>query len=250
MFYILELAATKFEQAMKIAFDYLNATTFRRIDKPGLPPRTMKNIVILGGSYAGVSTAHRIFKQTAKARNSFKITLVSPDTHFYWSMASPRGLVPGQLTDEDLFQPIAAGFTQYPARQFEFVLASAKSLNVEARNVKISLSGSTAGYEKKLDYDFLILATGSHAREGTPFKGLGSTKATKDALHDFQARVQRAQTIVVAGAGVTGVETAGELAFEYRGQKKIILVRLENHPQNHATTSILATLLFNHKTTL
>ena len=36
----------------------------------------------------------------------------------------------------------------------------------------------------------------------------------------------RSKTIVVAGAGVTGAETAGELAFEYGQEKEIILVGL------------------------
>jgi L-2-hydroxyglutarate oxidase LhgO len=36
----------------------------------------------------------------------------------------------------------------------------------------------------------------------------------------------KAKTIVVAGGGVTGCETAGELAYEYGRQKEIIFVGL------------------------
>jgi NADH dehydrogenase FAD-containing subunit len=144
-------------------------------------------------------------------------------------MASPRGLIPGKLTDENLFEAIAAGFDQYATSQFEFIPASAESLDVEAKRVGISgPTGSTT-----LEYDILILATGSHTIGDTPFKGLGSTEATKDALHDFQEHVRKSNTIVLAGAGVTGVEAAGELAFEYGRQKEIILVSLrrsENCP--------------------
>ena len=134
-------------------------------------------------------------------------------------MASPRGVVPGQLADENLFQPIAAGFNKYSAKQFEFILAKAESLDVGAKKVGIS-SGKT------LDYDYLIIATGSHTRGHTPFKGLGTTEETRDVLHDFQSEVKNSKTIVIAGAGVTGVETAGELAFEYGRGKEIILVSL------------------------
>lgn len=193
----------------------------------------MKNIVILGGSYAGIGTAHRLLKQGANAE-PFKISLVSPNTHLYWSMASPRAVVPGQFHDEKLFQPIATGFDQYPAGQFELILGSAESIDFEAR--KVEISGPTGG--KILEYDFLVLATGSKSEVGTPFKSLGSTKATKDALHEFQARVKKAKTIVIAGAGVTGVEFAGELAFEYGKEKEIILVclrRLGNQPDKPAT---------------
>src|ERR1700710_657364 len=125
----------------------------------------MKSIVILGGSYAGVGIAHRILKQSTKTE-PFKITIVSPTTHLYWNMASPRGIVPGQLTDEQLFQPIASGFSQYSANQFEFVVAAATGLNFDAK--KVEVSGSSGN--NVLDYDYLVLATGSHTREDTPFK--------------------------------------------------------------------------------
>jgi apoptosis-inducing factor 2 len=222
MLYILRLVTSAFQQAINTVVVYLSGNFNNQIPESKFKPQTMKNIVILGGSYAGVSTAHRILKQGAKA-GPFKITLVSPNTHFYWNMAAPRGFVPGQLTDEQLFHPIAAGFDKYPAGQFEFLIASAESLDVEGK--KVGLSGSTG--KQKLDYDFLILATGSHTVGDTPFKGLGSTESTKDALHDFQSRVKKAKTIVIVGAGPTGVEIAGELAFEYGQEKDIVLVRLQ-----------------------
>jgi apoptosis-inducing factor 2 len=135
-------------------------------------------------------------------------------------MASPRALIPGQLGDSKMFLPIAAGFESYPASQFEFIVGWAETLDVVAKTVGISSTEKIT-----LKYDFLILATGSHSKAGdAPFKGLGTTELTKDALHDFQARIEKAKTIVVAGAGATGVEFAAELAFEYGGQKEIILV--------------------------
>ena len=187
-----------------------------------LTTRTMTNIVILGASFAGLSTAHRILKQAAKAGVLVKITLLSPNTDFYWNIAAPRALVPGRLSDDSVFQPISAGFSKYTPSQFEFIVASAESLDVVARKVVLSTNVT-------INYDFLILATGSSVKEGTPLKTLESTEATKDALHDFQARVKQAETIVIAGAGATGVEIAGELGFEYRQQKKIILVSMRRH---------------------
>ncbi|CZR59432.1 uncharacterized protein PAC_09324 [Phialocephala subalpina] len=178
----------------------------------------MKHILILGGSYAGISTAHRLLKSAPKS--SMKITLVSPNTHFYWSMASCRAAIPGGFADEQVFQPIAPGFEQYPAGQFGFVIGEAESLDVEGKKVVVS---GTAG-KQVVGYDFLVLATGSSAKGGLPFKGLGSTDVTKDKLHEFQERVKKAGTIVVAGGGVTGCEVAGELAYEYSRDKKIILI--------------------------
>jgi NADPH-dependent 2,4-dienoyl-CoA reductase/sulfur reductase-like enzyme len=219
------LAADAFQIGLSFVFHLLTANYFKETHSPPSPMiQTMKNIVILGGNFGGVSTAHRILKQAAKT-GPFKITLVSPESHFYWSLASPRAIIPGQITDDELFQPTAVGFNQYPSSQFEFILGSAETLDVASKEVEIS--GPTG--RRTLGYDFLILATGSRIDGDVPFKGRGSTEATKDALHAFQARVEEAETIVVAGAGATGVEVAGELGFEYGLQKEIILVSLASH---------------------
>jgi apoptosis-inducing factor 2 len=212
-----------FQYTVTVAFHLLTANYFRQqLSDPSLKSRTMKHIVIVGGSFAGVSSAHRILKQSAKtATGPCKVTLVSRDSHFYWNIAAPRGLLPEQIPDDKLFQPIAAGFAHYPAGQFEFVLGTATGIDVEAKQLKIS---GPAAKETKLDYDFLILGTGSNTKGDTPFKSIGSTESTKNALHEFQARVKNAKTIVVVGAGPTGVEISGELGFEYGKGKQIILV--------------------------
>lgn len=221
MLYILRLAAKAFRQAVDLVFHFLTGFYFQRLSDTSLTPSTMKNIIILGGSYVGISTAHRILKQSANT-GTVKVTLVSPNSHFYWNMASPRGLISGELVDDKLFLPTAAGFSQYKASQFEFILASAENLDIKAKKVELS---SPAG-NKTLEYDLLILATGSSTQGETPFKGLGSTEKTQYAIRNFQARVKEAKTIVLAGAGATGVELAGELGFKYGKQKDVILVSL------------------------
>jgi NADH dehydrogenase FAD-containing subunit len=216
---IFHLIASPLQQAIAVTFHFLTAHYFQSPTYELHSPHDMKNIVILGGSYAGISTAHRLLKHAPKT-TPFKITLVSPNTHFYWNLASARAVIPGQFSDDELFRPIAPGFSQYPSSRFEFILGSADQIDVEKKKLSISVSSGIT----ELSYDFLILATGSHATDGVPFKGLGSTEATKDYLHDFQQKVQKSKRIVVAGAGITGVEVAGELAFEYGKEKEIILV--------------------------
>lgn len=217
---ILRLAVSTLQQHCIIVFHFFTGYYFRRVQEPTAKAQAMKHIIILGASYAGVSTAHRILKHAGKT-GAFKVTLVSPNTHFYWNMASPRGLVPGQFTDEQLFEPITSGFSRYPASQFEFILASAESLDVEAKEVVV-IEGPD--HRRTLSYDFLVISTGSRTKDKSPMKGLGSTEETKYHLHAFQEKVQNAQKIVVAGAGATGVEIAGELASVYGGEKEVILV--------------------------
>lgn len=179
----------------------------------------MKTIVILGSSFAGVSTAHRLLKQAPKT-GDVKIILVGPNTHLFWNLAIPRAIVPGQFSDEKLFRAIAPGFKQYSADRFEFINGTAERLNVESKAVVVA----TAGGEKTIGYDMLILATGSRAKGDVPLKLEESYEATQKALHDIQDRVKKANSIVIGGAGPTGVETACELGFEYERQKKITLV--------------------------
>ncbi|TEY71788.1 hypothetical protein BOTCAL_0086g00060 [Botryotinia calthae] len=162
-----------------------------------------KNILILGGSYAGVCTAHRILKQSAKAGLAIKITLVSPNTHLYWNIAATRAIVPGEMPDEKIFSSIATGFKQYTADKFEFVVGTAEGLDVDNKTVVVSRDSERSG----LNYDILILATES-----------------LDLLHEWQAKVKNASSIYVAGAGATGVETAGELGFAYGSSKEITLI--------------------------
>ncbi|KAL2785908.1 putative apoptosis-inducing factor [Aspergillus keveii] len=188
----------------------------------------MKNLVIIGGSYAGLSTAHQILKQTTKPASSpVKITLISRDTHLYWNIAAPRAVVSAKdVPDEKIFVPIAEGFRQYPKGVFEFVLGTATGVDATSKVVSVSVaSGEGQPGEKKIEvaYDTLVLCTGSDTKVATPFKSRGSTQATKSALHEYQRLVKAAKTILVVGAGPTGVETAGELAFEYGSSKKIIL---------------------------
>ena len=228
MSYFIQLAWRSLQPAVNKVFHFLTSNYFVQspLESPTLESRAMaaKNIIILGASFSGVSTAHRILKQAGKAGTAVKITLVSPNSHFYWNIAIPRALLSGQIPDEKIFQSIADGFKQYPPGQFEFIVASAKSLDVESKKVELDILGSAS--VRTLDYDFLIIATGSSTKEETPFKTVTSTETTKDRLHALQAELKKAKTIVIAGAGPTGVEIAGELAFEHGQQKKIILVSL------------------------
>ena len=130
-------------------------------------------------------------------------------------MAAPRALV-GVYGEEKVFREIAPGFERY-ADRFEFIVGVAESLDVKLKSVGLA-GGET------LEYDFLILATGSRMKEISPFKGAGSTEKTREALRVFRARVKEARTIVIGGGGPTGIEFAAELKAEYGKEKEVCLV--------------------------
>ncbi|AEO62796.1 uncharacterized protein THITE_2107404 [Thermothielavioides terrestris NRRL 8126] len=182
-----------------------------------------RTIVILGASYAGVPIAHYLLKHTAAKVNGLKVIVVAPNTHLYWNFASVRGILPNMLDDDKLFYPLAPAFAKYPSDRYELVQGVAEKVDPSGNVVQVRGHDGSA---REIRYDELVIATGSSFKSDMPFKNLSSTGKTKDALHDWVERIKTAQSIVVAGAGATGIEVAGELGQEYAatGKKQITLV--------------------------
>lgn len=179
-------------------------------------------VVILGAGWAGLPLAHKVLKYTLpKARDGLKVFLVSPNSHFYWNVAAVRGIISGAIPDEQLFLPIELGFAQYSRENFELVLGKAQGIDIDNNTVEVARNDGT---DFSLRYDQLVLATGSRIRNDLPFKPLGSHEETLTALHSLQAQIKAAKSIVIAGAGPTGVETAGELAAAYSGKDITLII--------------------------
>ncbi|QDS73428.1 hypothetical protein FKW77_008500 [Venturia effusa] len=190
---------------------------FPKITK--LKPRT---VVILGAGLGGLPLAHELLKHTfAKVRQRLKIILVFPNSHFYWNIAAVRGIIPGTIPDDQLFLPIEPGFAKYASEQFEFIQGKAEFMDVRQNKVTIAKNDGTSAI---LEYDQLIVATGSQVHNNLPLKSIGTYGRTLDALHSLQRKIEDSRYIVVAGSGPTGVEVAGELASHYGTAKKITLV--------------------------
>lgn len=181
-----------------------------------------KTVVILGAGWAGLPLAHKLLKYTLpKAKAGLKVIIVSPNSHFYWNIAAIRGVIPGAIPDEQLFLPFEPGFAQYSADNFEFVLGKAERFDPERNTVEVAKNDKT---QRSISYDQLVIATGSQLRNNLPFKPVGTHEETLAALHSLQKQIDVANSIVVAGAGPTGVETAGELTAAYGGEKDITLI--------------------------
>lgn len=122
-------------------------------------------------------------------------------------MASVRAIVPGQFLDDAIFAPIAPGFSRYTKGSFELVVDSASKIEVDEKKV-ILASG------KVLSYDHLVVTTGAKTMGDSPWKASGSYEKIISDLHTTQAKVEKAESIIIGGAGATGVETAGEVYFQ------------------------------------
>lgn len=196
-----------------------------------------KTVVILGAGWAGLPLAHKLLKYTVPKMSDLKVILVSPNSHFFWNVAATRGVIPGEIPDNDLFIPIEPAFKQYCSENFEFVLGSAKAIEPTTNVVEIQLSNASL----RVTYDQLVIATGSRVASNLPFKPIGSHEETLSAWHGLQSKVKDAKSIVVSGGGPTGLEVAGELAARYKGSKDITLVTSGDAPLAAGSASVRAT---------
>jgi apoptosis-inducing factor 2 len=177
-----------------------------------------KNILILGGSYGGISTAHHLLKHTIPILpdpKSYRIILISTSTQALCRPACPRALISDEFFAQDkLFVDTATQFKQYPKENFEFVAGSAVKVDHEARIVVARLAG---GEEQTYPFYALVIATGASTL--SPLFGFnGTEKELRDAWKEIRTALPTAKSILIAGAGPTGVETAGELGDYFNGK--------------------------------
>ena len=174
--------------------------------------------VILGGQFAGLSIAHYLIKHTipylSKLDSSitYHVTIVTPSTHFYWKIGAPRVLVsPDLIPLSKVFAPIEDGLKAYPKEIYTVVYGAAVGLDPEKCAVTVQLVSQGT---ETLNYSTLIVATGTTTP--TPIWTVNdSHENTINALKEMQRSLPSAKTILLAGGGPAGTETAGEVAAQY-----------------------------------
>lgn len=181
------------------------------------------HIVVVGGNFGGINIAHYLLRKTfvslktLQPQTTFRITLISPNTHFYYKIAAPRALInPDLIPEEQYFRSITEAFMQYDASIFEHVQGKATSLDPQIRTVSVHLSSESA--QKSIKYDSLIIASGTTS--SSPLWTINDThEASRAAIQALHKELPNASTVLIAGAGPVGVETAGEIASAYPNAK-------------------------------
>ena len=177
-----------------------------------------KNIVILGGSYGGISTAHYLLKHAIPylpEKESYQVIIVSPSSQVMCRPACPRALISDDMfPQEKLFVDISKLFERYPEGSFHFVKGTAIELNHTDRTVSISLATENI---EKIDFHALVIATG--ATTSSPLLGLNrDSEYLRSNWNIFREALPTAKSIVIVGGGPAGVETAGELGEFLNGR--------------------------------
>ncbi|QSZ34568.1 hypothetical protein DSL72_006162 [Monilinia vaccinii-corymbosi] len=185
-------------------------------------------VVILGGNFGGVNAVHHLLRQTLPQlqrldqSKSYHITLVTPNTSFFFKIASPRALINATLIPrEKVFRPLSEAFSNYGSSQFELVQGVASALDPAQRAVTVSIGGDE-GKTQQLHYDSLIISTGTTSK--SPLWTLHNDQSlTEKALESLHAALPNAKTVLIAGGGAAGVETAGEIASNFPNCKVTLL---------------------------
>lgn len=178
---------------------------------------TTRRIVILGGGFAGVTTARKL-EHELRANRDVEIVLVSRSNFFVLTPLLFEACS-GTLELRHCAQPIRPAL-----RRSRFVEAEVTGVDAERRVVRLMAEG----IESELPYEHLVVALGA----STNFKLIPGSEAAftfktmadalvlrnhfieqlerADATSDAALRA-RALTFVVIGGGLVGIELLGEL---------------------------------------
>jgi NADH dehydrogenase len=202
---------------------------------PAPPPREVKTrIVILGGGFAGATTAEHL-EQAFGADPSVAITLVS-DTNALLFTPMLAEVAGSSLEPTHITTPLRTSL-----RRTEIVRGRVTRIDLEGRYVilapdaQLPSSGLLPAPGRQLPFDHLVLALGSAANylgmQGVQemafeFKSLTDAIRIRNHVIDMFERADRAAapearqallTFVVAGGGFAGAELAGGLNDFARG---------------------------------
>lgn len=159
----------------------------------------MSGLVIIGASYAGVAAA-------LSARDDGyggAIRIVADErTLPYQRPPLSKGFLLGQASEQSLVLRDAAFFSD---KGIDLVLG-AKAIRFDRQDRRVELAGGA-----RLDFDTLLLATGSRARRlsvpGAELAGIHYLRSLTDA-QTLKAELSAAASIVIIGGGFIGLEVA------------------------------------------
>jgi len=154
-----------------------------------------RRYLIVGLGAAGIAAAESIRQRDSTG----DILLLSDDPHGYYSRPGLAYYLTGELPERMLFPFSARDFRE---RNLRWRIARVAHLHPE--NHQVELDGG-----ERLDYDRLLLATGSHAFQ-PPFPGSDLQGVVKlDDLQDarqIHRLCRRGRSAVVVGGGITALE--------------------------------------------
>lgn len=173
----------------------------------------MKRILSIGGGGAGMMS---LITAAQLKKDTFEIITLSDEEDIYCRCTTPY-IFSGAAYLEDAIEPDSL-MTQYGLK---IVREKAMKLNTAKREV-VTDKGNT------FSYDYLVIATGASPivpdLPGLHLPEVFTVRTSQDAKAICDSLEKRAQTAVVVGAGVIGLEMAG--AFRSRGLNVSVIEKM------------------------
>jgi len=176
------------------------------------------SVVVLGCGFGGVEVAKELRKRSkSKSGKRIDITMIDRQTRFDYQAANPE-ILSGKVTPEEISADLYSFANRIDAG---FINAEVMDINFSEKEVK-TRTGT-------IPYDYLVIAVGGEqAFFGIPgaeersycINTLEGAVKTKEALDELKPGNSN---IAVIGAGLTGVEVAGELV-EWSSEAQVYLV--------------------------
>jgi NADH dehydrogenase len=176
-------------------------------------------VVVLGSGYAGAGAVKRLQRTLPSIPEETDLVWVSDrDYHFVLHEAHRA------IRDPSVAEKISIPVEEIAKPRTQFVEGRVDDVDVEDRTVHL-------GDDRTLDYDYVLVSLGSEtAYYGIPgLEDHAHTLKTLDdalAIHEDVAAAAREATredpaqVVVGGAGLSGIQSAGEVA-RYRDEHRV-----------------------------
>lgn len=156
----------------------------------------MKHVVIIGNGIAGVTAARYIRKLS-----DYAITIVSAESKYFFSRTALMYVYMGHMRMKEI-TPYEDWF--WDKNRINLIQAFVEHVDTEKKKLRLS-SG------KKVDYDVLIVASGSSYNQfgwpGQDLQGVGGLYSLQD-LEYMEYYTKNAKRGVIVGGGLIGIEMA------------------------------------------
>ena len=176
----------------------------------------MKTVVIIGGGFAGSLIAKELSRH-------FSVIMIDDKNYFEFTPGVLRIVV-----DIEHISKIQRKHERY-LKHANIIKDCVISIDEHQVHLK---------HKKSVSYDYLVIASGS--RYELPIKANGLVQANRvEKLKKAHDDAEHADTIILIGGGLVGVELTGELLDMYRNKKIIVIHAAKeliprNHPKSRA----------------
>ncbi|KAF1319595.1 Pyridine nucleotide-disulfide oxidoreductase, partial [Globisporangium splendens] len=207
-----------------------NEATFNR-SRSWLHSATQENqelmvrIVIIGAGPAGINCAQTLAKQLTPA-DAVEVVVLEKSKFFYHAVGTPRAYTDASFSPK-LFIPYDHAIPASAASFVKIVRAVATGVTVAPNTVsyqRINDDDQEEGDAQSIEYDYLIIATGSTYT--VPIKQDPHSLKRADTelkLQEVREHIARADSILIVGGGAVGCEVAGDIAAKYPDKSVTIL---------------------------